>query len=90
LLAHDRNNAGKAAAKQIISCITVETADVAWRVRALLRVIAVDLLAGFADLLHDQVSLMTFHNLFDEIVLVPRADDEAVALGRNLFILGRA
>jgi hypothetical protein len=57
---------------------------------ALLRVVAVDLLAGFADLFHDQVSLMTLDNLLDSIVLVSRTDDEAIALRRNPLVLGWA
>ena len=50
---------------------------------ALLWVVAIDLLAGFTDLLDDQELGIDLHNPFDLRLFVAGNDDELVALSDN-------
>ena len=54
---------------------------------ALLGVVTVELLAGLADLLDDQVRLMALGDALDRCFLVSRHDDEAVALRHDTLVV---
>jgi serine/threonine-protein kinase RsbW len=60
---------------------------VGWLV-LLLWVVLIELLAGLTDLFYDEVSLVTFDDALDRFVLMPRDDDESVALAEHMFIVG--
>jgi hypothetical protein len=55
---------------------------------ALLRMIAIDLLAGFPDFLDDDVLAAVFDDPFDLRLFVARNHDEVVALVDDAFVLG--
>jgi hypothetical protein len=57
---------------------------------ALLRVVAIELLSGFPDLLDDEMAGMCFDDELDRRVFMPRHDDEAIPLACDALILGRA
>ena len=53
------------------------------------RMLALDLGARFARLLHDQIRGVVFRNKLNARLLVPRNHDEAGDVGRDPIVLGR-